>query len=55
MAPDGTSISVNVSAGLGWPFYFAIVVAGLCVVTRVYHRKIAVADTKLLPPFSALK
>jgi hypothetical protein len=50
MAPDGTSISVNVSTGFGWPFYFAIVVAGLCVVTRVYHRKIAVADTTLLPP-----
>ena len=51
MAPDGTNISVNVSAGFGWPFYFAIVVAGLCVVTRVYHRKIGVADkTLLLPP-----
>ena len=50
MAPDGTSISVNVSAGFGWPFYFAIVVAGLCVATRIYPRKIAIADTTLLPP-----
>jgi hypothetical protein len=51
MAPDGVSISVNVSAGFGWPFYFAIVVAGLCVAARVYHRKAAVADTTLpLPP-----
>jgi hypothetical protein len=50
IAPDGTSISVNVSAGFGWSFYFAIVVAGSCVVARVYHRKIAVADTTLLPP-----
>ena len=50
MGPDGTNISVNVSAGFGWPFYIAIVVAGLCVVTRVYHRKIAVTDTTLLPP-----
>jgi len=50
MGPDGTNISVNVSAGFGWPFYIAIVVAGLCVVTRVYHRKIAVTNTTLLPP-----
>ncbi len=50
LAPDGVSISVNVSAGLGWPFYFAIVVAGLCVAARVYHRKVAVVDTSLPPP-----
>ena len=50
MGPDGTNISVNVSAGFGWPFYIAIVVAGLCVVTRVYHRKIAVTNTTILPP-----
>ena len=49
MAPDGTSISVAVSAGFGWPFYFAIVVAGLCVAARLYHRKISV-DTALPPP-----
>ena len=49
MAPDGANISVAVSAGFGWPFYFAIVVAGLCVAARVYHRKIAV-DTALPPP-----
>ncbi len=46
MAPDGANISVAVSAGFGWPFYFAIVVAGLCIAARVYHRKINV-DTAL--------
>jgi hypothetical protein len=50
MAPDGVSISVNVSAGFGWPFYFAIVVAGLCVAARVYHKKLAEMDTALPPP-----
>jgi hypothetical protein len=50
MAPDGVSISVNVSAGFGWPFYVAIVVAGLCVAARVYHRKLVAMDTGLPPP-----
>ena len=51
MAPDGVNISVAVSAGFGWPFYFAIVVAGLCVAARLYHPKVKV-DTALppLPP-----
>jgi hypothetical protein len=47
MAPNGVNINVAVSAGFGWPFYFAIVVAGLCVAARLYHRKI-VAD--IMPP-----
>jgi hypothetical protein len=51
MAPDGANISVGVSAGFGWPFYFAIVVAGLCIAARLYHRKaVASADTTLPPP-----
>ncbi len=49
MAPDGVSIKVAVSAGFGWPFYFAIVVAGLCVAARLYHRKVK-ANTTLIPP-----
>ena len=48
--PDGTNISVNVSAAFVWPFYFAIVVAGLCVAARVYHRKVVAVDTALPPP-----
>ena len=50
MMPDGANVSVNVSAGFGWPFYFAIVVAGLCVAARVYHRKVTSVDTALPPP-----
>ena len=51
MAPDGVNISVAVSAGFVWPFYFAIVVAGLCVAARFYHRKLDANDAVLpLPP-----
>ena len=55
MVPDGTSISVNVSAAFVWPFYFAIVVAGLCVAARVYHRKVVAVDTALPPPPPAVQ
>ncbi len=54
------NVSVPVSAYLGWPFYFAIAVAGLCIAARFYHRKIVmpapaaanpVADGQMvLPP-----
>ena len=49
IAPDGANISVAVSAGFGWPFYFAIVVAGLCVAAKLYHPKVNV-DMALPPP-----
>jgi hypothetical protein len=39
IAPGGISISVIVSASFGWTFYFSIAVAALCIVARVYHRK----------------
>ncbi len=41
LSPPGSNGSANVSAALEWPFYFAIVVAGLCVVARVFHGKVA--------------
>jgi hypothetical protein len=31
------SIGIGVTAAFEWPFYFAIVVAGLCVAARLYH------------------
>lgn len=49
LAPNGANISVNVSAGFLWPFYFAIVVVALCVATRLYHRKIADVATPGVP------
>ena len=55
MTPDGANISVNVSAAFVWPFYFAIVVAGLCITARIYHRKVVAVDTALPPPPSAIQ
>ena len=47
---QGVSISVSVFAAFEWPFYFAIVVAGLCLAARLYHRKIAGFTVQLVPP-----
>jgi hypothetical protein len=50
MLPDGANISINVSAAFGWPFYFAIVVAGLCIAARLYHQKAVAVNPTLSPP-----
>jgi len=49
---QGVTISVSVLAAFEWPFYFAIVVAGICVAARLYHRKIVgkVVGQPLPPP-----
>jgi len=36
----GASISVLVSADFVWPFWLGVIVAGLCVAAKLYHRKI---------------
>ena len=36
---SGVNISVNVLAALEWPFYFGIIVAGLCITARLYQPK----------------
>ena len=46
----GISISASFLSAFGWPFYFAIVVAGLCVAARLYHRRIDL--TVASPPTS---
>ena len=51
MISGGANISVDVSAAFGWPFYFAIVVAGLCIAARFYHKKV-MAEIKSIPPTS---
>ncbi len=38
--PGGMSVSVNVSATFGLTFYFAIAVVVLCILARLYHRKV---------------
>jgi hypothetical protein len=35
------TVTVGMSSTLLWPVWFAVVVAGLCVATRFYHRKVA--------------
>jgi hypothetical protein len=46
---EGISISIGVVAAFEWPFYLAIVVAGLCIAARLYHRKV-VGTTVPQPP-----
>ncbi|MCW4000730.1 MAG: hypothetical protein NWE93_10860 [Candidatus Bathyarchaeota archaeon] len=40
LAPGGVNIRVEVSSAFLFPFYLAIVVAALCIIARVYHRKV---------------
>ena len=49
MAPNGVSIGVSVSAAFEWPFYLSIATAALCIVARVYHRKIV---ANAVPPLA---
>ncbi len=37
----GVTASVLLSAGFQWPFWLAVIAAGLCIAARVYHRKVA--------------
>jgi hypothetical protein len=49
--PGGnTSISIGVTAALMWPFYLAIAVAVLCVIARLWHRKVVTPTPKQTPP-----
>jgi hypothetical protein len=41
---QGTRVSVLVSADFQWPFYLAVVAAGLCVAARFYHKKVGIAQ-----------
>jgi hypothetical protein len=48
---NSSNTSLNVSAVFGWTFYFAIVVSGLNIAARIYHRKIA--SSPILSPSPA--
>lgn len=39
--PTGLSVSALVSAGFQLPFYLAIAAAALCIVARLYHKRVA--------------
>lgn len=48
MTPMGISVSVVGLAGFQWPFWLAIVAAGLCIAARVYHRKLSSPPKQML-------
>jgi hypothetical protein len=37
---QGTIISVLISTGFQWPFWLAIVSAGLCIAAKLYHKRV---------------
>lgn len=37
---QGATLTMYVSADFGWPFYLGIIVAALCIVARIYHKKV---------------
>jgi hypothetical protein len=41
----GVNISVLVSSAFQWPLYLAGVAAGLCIIARIYHRKVSAIPT----------
>jgi len=41
---QGTTVSVLISAGFQWPFWLAVIAAGLCIAARIYHRRVVVAS-----------
>lgn len=42
---QGVTLSVSMNAGFQWPFLLATVATGLCIVARVYHKKISPTST----------
>jgi hypothetical protein len=48
--PQGTNVSVLLSAGFLWPFYLAIASAILCIGARLYHRRILPSASTPAPP-----
>ena len=41
---SSVNYSILLSAGFQWPFWLAIVAAGLCIAARFYHKKVATAQ-----------
>ena len=46
---EGMNISVLVSAGFLWPFWLAVVSAGLCIAARLYHKRILTLTPSAAP------
>ena len=40
---QGATVSILMTAGFIWPFWIAIAAAALCIVAKIYHKKITVS------------
>ncbi|MDR0318944.1 MAG: hypothetical protein LBI09_02805 [Nitrososphaerota archaeon] len=47
---DGVSITVLATSAFQWPLYLAITTATLCILARIYHKKLAQQKTTTPPP-----
>jgi hypothetical protein len=45
---EGITLTVLLSAGFQWPFWLAIVTAGLCIAARIYHKKVATSEPEIV-------
>jgi len=43
---EGAGITVTASAAFQWPLYLAITAASLCIIAKIYHKKITKQTTK---------
>lgn len=43
-------VNVSASAAFEWPFWLAIAVAGICVVARLYHRRVSKPEIPQIQP-----
>jgi hypothetical protein len=44
---SGMSLTVPLSAGFQWSFWLAAVAAGFCITARIYHKKVAHAESSV--------
>jgi hypothetical protein len=47
---SGVTVSVLLSGAFQWPFWLAIVAAALCIVARLYHKKVAKPSQPVATP-----
>ncbi|MEM4733657.1 MAG: hypothetical protein QXD70_03920, partial [Candidatus Bathyarchaeia archaeon] len=47
---QGITIAIKMAADFIWPFWLAIMAAGLCIAARIYHKKIASAEQTAKQP-----
>jgi hypothetical protein len=53
MTSESVTVSVNAGGAFMWPFYFAIAVAAVCIVARLYHKKVVPPIAPISPTTTA--